>query len=182
MRHVPALRLWLGKWKWTQLRLESYLFQENIARRLHVLMLHRPTDCYPTSQWIVPRAKLWKPKMCSLTPREMEELKGLIDKNLARGFIQPAKLKNVSLRRCVDYRGINAICVENMYPPLRHERQVTCPNGEFSLNWIWEKRIIEWRLGRGMSGRPCSVVPWSATNSGWCCLWYRGLQLCSCSW
>lgn len=42
-----------------------------------------------------------------------------------RGFIQPAKLrmaapmlfkeKGGSLRLCIDYRGLNCICVENMY-------------------------------------------------------------------
>lgn len=60
-------------------------------------------------------------------PREMEELRAFIDKNLARVFIQLAKLrmlfkekKDGSLRLCVNYRGLNGICVENMYvKPLR---------------------------------------------------------------
>lgn len=49
-----------------------------------------------------------------------------MDKNLARGFIQPAKSKvaalvlfkekkDGSLRLCVDFRGINGVCMENMY-------------------------------------------------------------------
>lgn len=62
-----------------------------------------------------------------MTPREMEELQGFIEKNLASGFIQAAKSKMVapmlfkekkhgSLRLCVDYRGLNCICAQNMYP------------------------------------------------------------------
>lgn len=62
-----------------------------------------------------------------MTPRELEELRSFIDKNLARGFIQPAPPKVVtpvlfwekkdgSLHLCVDYRGLNAVCMENEYP------------------------------------------------------------------
>lgn len=40
---------------------------------------------------IIPGAKLPKPKLYSMAPREMEELLMFIDKNLARGFIQLAK-------------------------------------------------------------------------------------------
>lgn len=42
---------------------------------------------------IMPGAKLPKLKMYKMTPREMEELWAFIHKNLARGFIQPAKLR-----------------------------------------------------------------------------------------
>lgn len=49
-----------------------------------------------------------------------------IHKNLVRGFIQPVKSRMVALvlfkgkkdgflRLCMDYRGLNCICVENMY-------------------------------------------------------------------
>lgn len=64
-----------------------------------------------------------------MTPRELEELRAFIDKNLARGFTQPVKSRMVSpvlflekkdgsLRLCVDYHMLNAICVENVYPLL----------------------------------------------------------------
>lgn len=57
----------------------------------------------------------------------MKELWVFIDKSLAKGFIQSAKSTmpalvlfrektDESLRLCVDYRGMNCICVENMYP------------------------------------------------------------------
>lgn len=46
---------------------------------------HCPTDC---AIKIIPGAKLPKPKMYSMTPGKLREY---IDKNLARGFIQPAK-------------------------------------------------------------------------------------------
>lgn len=48
----------------------------------------------------MPGAKLLKPKMY-MTPRKMEELRGFIDKNLARGFFQPAK---VMVAACVFVR------------------------------------------------------------------------------
>lgn len=71
---------------------------------------------------IMPGTKLPKPNMI---PREIEELRSFIDKNLIRGFIQTAKLRVATsvlfkgkndgfLRICMDYRGINAICVEDM--------------------------------------------------------------------
>lgn len=71
--------------------------------------------------------QLPKPKLYSMTPRELEELMAFTDKNLTRGFIQPAKLwmavhmvfrekKDGSLRLCVDYWGLNAIYIENVYP------------------------------------------------------------------
>lgn len=76
---------------------------------------------------IVSRAKLPKPKLYLMTHREMEDLQTLIDKNLARGFIESAKTrmaapvffterKDGSLRMCVDYHRLNAICMENVYP------------------------------------------------------------------
>lgn len=85
---------------------------------------HRPTVCMTE---IMPGAKLPKLKMYFMTPREMEELLACIDKNVARRYIQPVKLRMVapmifkekkdgSLRLCVDYRGLNCICIENMYP------------------------------------------------------------------
>lgn len=41
---------------------------------------HWPMDC---AIEIVPRAKLPKPKIYSMTPRQLEELQQFIDKNLA---------------------------------------------------------------------------------------------------
>lgn len=51
---------------------------------------HWPTDC---TIEIVPGAKQSKPKLYSMIPKELEELHAFIDKNLARGFIQPARPK-----------------------------------------------------------------------------------------
>ncbi|XP_015277167.1 PREDICTED: RNA-directed DNA polymerase homolog [Gekko japonicus] len=57
----------------------------------------------------------------------MDELCKFIDKNLARGFIRPASSpfatpvlfrikKDVGLRLCTDYRGLNAVSLTNAYP------------------------------------------------------------------
>lgn len=59
-----------------------------IEKESDTLPPHRPMDC---AIEIVPRAKLPKPKMYSMAPRELELLQAFIDKNLAWGFIQLAK-------------------------------------------------------------------------------------------
>lgn len=93
-------------------------------REQHLIHTHRPINC--TIEFM-PGAKLPKPKIYSMTPREMDELRKYIDTNLARGFIQPAKSwvaapvlfkekKDRLMRLCVDFRGINAVCAENTYP------------------------------------------------------------------
>lgn len=46
---------------------------------------HWPTDC---SIEILPEAKLPKPKLYSMTPKELEKLCSFIDENLEWGFIQ----------------------------------------------------------------------------------------------
>ncbi|ETE57834.1 hypothetical protein L345_16448, partial [Ophiophagus hannah] len=53
-----------------------------------ILPPHCEMDC---AIEIIPGAKLPKPKMYVMTPREMQEMHKYIDKNLARGFIEPAK-------------------------------------------------------------------------------------------
>lgn len=87
---------------------------------------HRPTDC---AIEFLPGTKLPKLKLYSMTPRELKELRLFIDKKLARGFIQPARSrvtalvlfqerKDETLRLCMDYRGLNAVCVEKYTPSL----------------------------------------------------------------
>lgn len=62
-----------------------------------------------------------------MTPREVEELRTYIHKNLQCGFIQLAKpwvatpvlfreKKDGPLHLCMDYHRVNAVCVENLYP------------------------------------------------------------------
>lgn len=51
---------------------------------------HCPTDSVIE---ILTGAKLLKPKMYCISPRELNELRGFIDKNLAQGFIQPTQPK-----------------------------------------------------------------------------------------
>lgn len=85
---------------------------------------HRSTDC---AIEILPGVKLPKPKIYPMSPRELEEMRKFVDKNLQRGFIEPARprvaapvmfreKKDGSFRLVVDYRNLNAICVENVYP------------------------------------------------------------------
>lgn len=61
-----------------------------------------------------------------MMPRELDALREFIDKNLGRRFIQLVKScmaapilfqekKDESLGLCADYRGLNGICIENMY-------------------------------------------------------------------
>lgn len=81
-----------------------------------ILQPHRTTYC---TIEILPGAKFPKPKMYSMTPRDLKELRDFIDKNLARGFIQAAKShvaalvlfkekKDGSLRLCVDFKGLKS--------------------------------------------------------------------------
>ncbi|KAK9408175.1 hypothetical protein NXF25_006949 [Crotalus adamanteus] len=51
---------------------------------------HRPTDC---AIELVPGAKLPKPRMYPMTFADLQEMRRYIDKNLARGFIEPARSK-----------------------------------------------------------------------------------------
>lgn len=53
-------------------------------KRLDELPLHRHMDC---AIEIASGAKLPKPKLYSMTPRELNEFSKFIDKNLTRGFI-----------------------------------------------------------------------------------------------
>uniref|UniRef100_A0A803TIV3 ribonuclease H n=1 Tax=Anolis carolinensis TaxID=28377 RepID=A0A803TIV3_ANOCA len=76
---------------------------------------------------LVPGAELPKAKIYPMSAREKEELRKYIDKNLARGFIEPSnsplgapvlfrRKKDQTLRLCIDYRGLNAISTVNKYP------------------------------------------------------------------
>lgn len=72
---------------------------------------HPQPDC---TIEILPKAKRPNSNFYLMTPRELEELKAFIDKNLASGFIQQAKScivapilfqekKDGSLKLCIDY-------------------------------------------------------------------------------
>lgn len=57
-------------------------------REYDVLPSHCPMDC---AIEILPGAKLPNPKMYSMAPKDMKELRDYIDKNLVRRLIQAAK-------------------------------------------------------------------------------------------
>ncbi|KAK9397281.1 hypothetical protein NXF25_020642 [Crotalus adamanteus] len=93
-------------------------------RECDCLPPHRRTDC---AIELAPGAKLPKPRMYPMTFAELQELRKYIDKNLARGFIEPARSriaapvifqgkKDGGLRLCVDFRGLNAVCIDQVYP------------------------------------------------------------------
>lgn len=76
---------------------------------------------------IMPGAKLPKPKLYSMTPRELEELCCFIDKNLKQVFFPMAQPRvaapvlfcdknDGSLCLSVHHRELNTMCVENVYP------------------------------------------------------------------
>lgn len=81
-----------------------------------------------------------------MTQKELDELPRYIDKNLARGFIQPSRShmaapvlfrekKDGGLHLCVDFRGLNAVCVQHLYPlPLIKDLLATLSTG-----WIFTK-------------------------------------------
>lgn len=60
------------------------LVEDFSVKRLDELPHHQPIE-------IVPGAKLPKPKLYSMTPRELVELCKFIDKNVAQGFTQLAR-------------------------------------------------------------------------------------------
>ncbi|XP_060542340.1 uncharacterized protein LOC132710346 isoform X1 [Pantherophis guttatus] len=103
-----------------------------------VLPPHRSTDC---ATELVPGAKLPKPRIYAMTQPELAELRRYIDKNLARGFITPSRSrmaapvlfrekKDGGLRLCVDFRGLNGVCVEHLYPlPLMKDLLSTLSTG-----------------------------------------------------
>lgn len=132
--HVPAIRVVRAETTNTlkggdELELlipEEYcdLAEVFSERKSDVLPPHQHTDC---AIKIMPGAKLPESKIYLMTHRETEKLRVFIDKNLSRGFIQPVKSRMAApvlfkekrdgtLRLCVDYKGLNCICIENMYP------------------------------------------------------------------
>lgn len=137
----------------------------------------------------MPGVKLPKPKMYLITPREMEELRAFIHKNLERGFIQLAKSrmaapvlfkeKDGSLRLCVGYRDLNCICVENMYPFLLMRDMLSYLAKERIFTKL-DLREAYYRV-RIREGDKWIMVPWVATSFGWCHLDCREHLSCSCS-
>lgn len=70
--------------------LKEYWNLQDIFRKRgsDALPRHCPMDC---SIEILPGAKLPKPRLYSMTTRELKELCSFIDKNLKRGFMKPAR-------------------------------------------------------------------------------------------
>jgi hypothetical protein len=91
---------------------------------------HRAYDC---EIQLMEGAELRPGPIYPLPPRESEELKKMIDENLAKGFIRHSKSpigspvlfvskKDGSLRMCIDYRKLNDITVKDRHPlPLTDE-------------------------------------------------------------
>lgn len=104
-----------------------------------VLPPHCSTDC---AIELLPEAKLPKPHMYSMTQKVLKELRFYIDKNLARGFIQPSRSrlaapvlfrekKDGGLRLCVNFCGLNGVCVEHLYLLPLIKDLATLSNGTF---------------------------------------------------
>ncbi|QRV96835.1 Retrotransposable element Tf2 protein [Ceratobasidium sp. AG-Ba] len=85
---------------------------------------HHPYNCKIT---LKPDAVLHHRPIYSLGPREDEELRKTVTKQLEAGLIWPSKLpmaslvifvkkKNGSLRMYIDYRQLNDMIVKNVYP------------------------------------------------------------------
>lgn len=115
---------------------------------------HQPANCRIE---ILPGATLPKPKMYLMTPAELKEMRTFIEKNLKWGFIQPARSqvaapilfkekKDGGLHMCVDFRGINAVCIKHLYPlPLMKDMLARLAEGRmFSRLDLWEAYCRVW--------------------------------------
>lgn len=136
------------------------VFNEKGSDTLHP---HHPTDC---GIEILLGVKLHKPKLYLMTPRELEEFCMFIDKILKCGFIQPDrprvaapvliwKKKDGTLHLYVDYRRLNAVCIENVNPlPLMKDMLAHLAKGKIfakldlqdTYYWIQIKEGDEWKI------------------------------------
>jgi hypothetical protein len=76
---------------------------------------------------LIPRATLISKAPYRMAPAELKELKMHIQELLDKGFIRPSvlpwgapvvfmKMKDGTLRMCIDYRELNKITIKNKYP------------------------------------------------------------------
>jgi hypothetical protein len=122
-----------------------------------------------------------------LSEKELQALRKQLDKDLARGFIEPSTSpaaapviftakKSGELRMCVDYRGLNAITIKNRYPlplinelfdRLRSARYFTRVDLRGAYNLIRMKLGEEWKTAfRCRYGHfQYKVLPLGLTNA-----------------
>ncbi|QRV82130.1 Retrotransposable element Tf2 protein [Ceratobasidium sp. AG-Ba] len=123
---------------------------------------HRPYDCEIT---LKPDAVPRHGPIYSLGPKEDEELRKTVTKQLEAGLIRPSKSpmaspvifvkkKNGSLRMCIDYRKLNEMTVKNVYPLPRSNDLIEKLRGakifsKFDLKWGYNlvriKEGDEWK-------------------------------------
>ncbi|QRV77353.1 Retrotransposable element Tf2 protein [Ceratobasidium sp. AG-Ba] len=123
---------------------------------------HRPYDCEIV---LKPDAVPCHGPIYSLGPREDEELRKTVSKQLKAGLICPSKSlmgspvifvkkKNGSLRMCIDYRKLNDMTVKNVYPlprsnDLTEKLQGAKIFSKFDLKWGYNlvhiKEGDEWK-------------------------------------
>ncbi|QRV99033.1 Retrotransposable element Tf2 protein [Ceratobasidium sp. AG-Ba] len=123
---------------------------------------HRPYDCEII---LKPDAVPRHGPIYSLGPREDEELRKTVTKQLEAGLIRPSKSpmaspvifvkkKNGSLRMCIDYRKLNDMTVKNVYPLPRSNDLIEKLRGakifsKFDLKWGYNlvriKEGDEWK-------------------------------------
>ncbi|QRV83051.1 Transposon Tf2-1 polyprotein [Ceratobasidium sp. AG-Ba] len=123
---------------------------------------HRPYDCKIT---LKPDAVPRHGPIYSLGPREDEELRKTVTKQLEAGLIRPSKSpmaspvifvkkKNGSLKMCIDYRKLNDMTVKNVYPLPRSSDLIEKLRGakifsKFDLKWGYNlvriKEGDEWK-------------------------------------
>ncbi|QRV95333.1 Retrotransposable element Tf2 protein [Ceratobasidium sp. AG-Ba] len=123
---------------------------------------HRPYDCEIA---LKPDAVPRHGPIYSLGPKEDEELRKTVTKQLEAGLIRPSKSpmaspvifvkkKNGSLRMCIDYRKLNDMTVKNVYPLPRSNDLIEKLRGakifsKFDLKWGYNlvriKEGDEWK-------------------------------------
>lgn len=85
-------------------------------------------------------------------------------------FKEEEEEEDGSMRLCVDFRGINTICVENTYPlPLKKDMLTHLAKGRCSPNWTYEKHATwnqtQCKSNKGRNGKLPSTAPSVASNS-----------------
>lgn len=127
-----------------------------------------------------------------MTPKEMGELRNYIDKNLARGFIQTAKSqvaalvvfkekKDGLLRLCIDFREINGVWVENMYPfPLMKDMLWHLTKGKVFTKLDLREAYYQVRIKEGDEWKPAFNCPLECYQFKMMLLGYREPLPCLC--
>ena len=138
---------------------------------------HRPYGC---TIGMLPRAKLPRSSLYSLSRPERDAMETYLRESLAAGLIRPSssplgagaffvKKKDGSLRPCIDYWGLNRIMVRNKYTlPLLNTAFELLQGAHIFTKLDLRNAYHLVQLGKGTSGRRGLTPTWG-TISIWSC-------------